>query len=132
MIEGGGLSTRVCIPRDQNSKTQGPMMSRLISACNLSGKSNQKIKVRIVGGCKNVGAPESYQFPPRLRSRAETTVDLSDSNSTLRDPDGDGNLKYVAADFDNLADGDYNVKITFDGVIERAAIINKYGDEYSR
>lgn len=62
----------------------------------------------------------------------EAAVDLSDFNNTLRDPNSDGSLEYVAANFDNLADGSYNVAVSFDGVIERVAIINKYGEEHAR
>jgi hypothetical protein len=111
------------------------MMSRLISACGILGKKNQKIKVRIVGGCKNIPIPPSNGLVPRsIAERQETSfvVDLSSSNSTLRDPDEDGSLKYVAANFDQLADGTYSVGVTFDGIIERVAIVNKYGDEYAR
>jgi hypothetical protein len=93
--------------------------------------ANDKILVKIKGGCK------SYNFPmrrddshiPVLRSR--TNIQLDSSNATLRNPQGDGSLLYVAVEIDELADGRYDFTVKFDGQISNVTIMNKYGEEYA-
>ena len=125
----GGAQTRWCVPMYQNSGTQGPMLSNFLQRCGV--KANDKILVKIKGGCK------SYNFPtkrddshiPILRSRAN--IELDSSNATLRNPQGDGSLLYVAVEIDELADGHYDFTVKFDGQIDNATIMNKYGEEYA-
>ena len=126
--EGGGFSTRVCVPWYQNSGTQGPMLSRILDVCGL--KSGEQVRIRIKGGCKNLvrrQEPSSAE-----ESSAPTTMDLSEANSTLRDPYGDGSLTYIALPLGELADGRYDVNVKFAGNVEKIAVVNDAGDEYSR
>jgi hypothetical protein len=125
----GGAQTRWCVPKYQNSATQGPMLAKFISKCGI--KANDKILVKIKGGCR------SYNFPkkrdgtntPVLKARAN--IELESSNSTLRNPYGDGSLQYVAVSVDELADGHYDFTVNFDGQIDNATILNKYGEIYA-
>jgi hypothetical protein len=105
------------------------MLSKFLNKCDV--KANDKILIKIKGGCK------SYNFPkkrddshiPVLRSR--TNIRLDSSNATLRNPQGDGSLLYIAVEIDELADGHYDFTVNFDGQIDNATIMNKYGEEYA-
>lgn len=88
--------------------------------------------VKIKGGCK------SYSFPPTKRDdkhipvlNPRTTIQLDSYNTTLRNPQGDGSLLYVAVEIDELVNGHYDFTVKFDGQIDNATIMNKYGDEYA-
>ncbi|PPQ79314.1 hypothetical protein CVT24_007814 [Panaeolus cyanescens] len=165
----GGAQTRWCVPKYQNSGTQGPMLSNFLKKCGVKGKD--KMMVKIKGGCKRFNfarseleseaerfdfgefglapAPNPVHTPtnptsapivpktlPReslgghvLQRRA--TIQLDASNGTLRNPNGDSSLLYVAVEIDELADGHYEFNVQFDGTIESVTVLNKYGEDYA-
>jgi hypothetical protein len=127
--EGGGLATRVCIPALQNSQTQGPILGRFVQVCDL--KKGEKFLVRLEGGCSQ------FSFPPKERRDGNafwprtTTILVSQTNNTLRNPNGDGSLTYVAVDLGQLQNGHYDIVATFNGTIAQASVLNQYGDSYA-
>ncbi|KAH7389234.1 hypothetical protein BKA64DRAFT_580618, partial [Cadophora sp. MPI-SDFR-AT-0126] len=60
-----------------------------------------------------------------------TDIQLDSSNATLRNPRRDGSLLYVAVEIHELAHGHYDFTVKFDGKIDNATIMNKYGEEYA-
>ncbi|KAF7288984.1 hypothetical protein MIND_01415100 [Mycena indigotica] len=147
-----GLQTRWCVPRYQNSGTQGPMLSKFLRKCGVNAKD--KVLVKIKGGCNkynfprelpvNAPAPRADSFDPAitetpaaaspsLERRKSTTVKLDASNATLRNPYGDSSLTYVAVEIDELADGDYTFEVSLSGgsSIDNVTILNKYGETYA-
>lgn len=122
--EGGGFSSRVCVPWYQNSGTQGPMLSRILAVCGL--QKGQQLKVRIKGGCKNNNVRRQQS------GSSNTQLDLSGKNDTLRDPYGDGSVTYVAVGLGELSLGRYEVAFSTDTDIDSAVVLNSAGDEYAR
>ncbi|EED17501.1 hypothetical protein TSTA_113270 [Talaromyces stipitatus ATCC 10500] len=125
----GGAQTRVCIPSSQNSRLQGPMLSRLLSNCGITNQG-QKMMVRIVGGCSQYAKRSGD--PATLLSARDTTIQLSNNNSTLMDPYGDGSLTYVGLALGERAAGHYDLKVNFSGTIDNLTILNAFGEEYAR
>ncbi|KAJ7334023.1 hypothetical protein DFH08DRAFT_879944 [Mycena albidolilacea] len=154
----GGAQTRWCVPRYQNSGTQGPMMSNVVLRCDL--KAKDKVLVRIVGGCSKYNFPRNFEEEystfgdlfkpvpispvptptlPVLKNtgmhtpRRRATIQLDASNATLRNPNGDSSLTYVAVEIDELADGHYDFEVSFAGgaAIDNVTVLNKYGDQYA-
>ncbi|KAJ7226193.1 hypothetical protein C8J57DRAFT_1481795 [Mycena rebaudengoi] len=150
----GGGQTRWCVPRYQNSGTQGPMLSNFLRRCGL--KAKDKVLVKIKGGCNKYKFPRNFEpdstfdvfnpvpvsptsTPPVLINQVpahtlqrRATVQLDASNGTLRNPNGDSSLTYVAVEIDELADGHYDFQVTFEGgTIDNVTVMNKYGDEYA-
>ncbi|KAJ6571555.1 hypothetical protein B0H19DRAFT_662564 [Mycena capillaripes] len=152
----GGAQTRWCVPRYQNSGTQGPMLSNFLRRCGLGAKD--KVLVKINGGCNKFNFPRNFEpdsildvfkpvpvlesqtpTPPVLTNEVTThllqrraTVQLDAFNGTLRNPNGDLSLTYVAVEIDELADGHYTFQVSFEGgTIDNFTVMNKYGDEYA-
>jgi hypothetical protein len=135
------VQTRLCIERHQNSGTQGPILSDLVKACNL--KRGDKVLFRVEGGCPNVpvikrdtGATIGMADQPAarvLQARQETTtISLSDNNATLRNPNGDDSLTYVAIDLGVLQDGHYDLEINLDGSVTNVTVLDADGDDYAK
>ncbi|KAH6618315.1 hypothetical protein B0J18DRAFT_275982 [Chaetomium sp. MPI-SDFR-AT-0129] len=149
--EGGGLATKVCVPKEQNSKFQGPQLSDLVRECDL--KKGEKVLIRLKGGCKQ------FSFTPRQARRDSEDTDFildseetgdshelsgpvqardvpegpnfGDSTSELLDPYQDGSLTYVAIPLGELADGHYELDAKIPGKsVVRAEVVNLYGDSY--
>ncbi|KAJ6589942.1 hypothetical protein DFH09DRAFT_1074433 [Mycena vulgaris] len=155
----GGAQTRWCVPQYQNSGTQGPMLSNFLEKCGVQAKD--KVLVKIKGGCSKYNFPRNFKpaysifddvFRPLPVSPTPThpavnnnemnaahilqrraTVQLDASNATLRNPNGDSSLTYVAVEIDELADGHYSFQVSFAGgtTIDNVTVMNKYGDEYA-
>jgi hypothetical protein len=152
-----GAQTRWCVPWYQNRGTQGPMLSNVIRRCGL--KAKDKILVKIIGGCSKYEFTRNFEeeyfiaddlFTPVPNflvpthpvwnntgvhtPRRRATVQLDASNATLRNPNGDSTLTYVAVGIDELADGHYDFAVSFAGAatIDNVTILNKYGEEYAK
>ncbi|KAF7374021.1 hypothetical protein MSAN_00282600 [Mycena sanguinolenta] len=155
----GGAQTRWCVPRYQNSGTQGPMLANFLNKCGVQPKD--KVLVKINGGCSKYNFPRNFKpvysifddvFSPLPVSSTPThpalnnkemitahilqrraTIQLDASNATLRNPNGDSSLTYVAVEIDELADGHYSFEVSFAGgtTIDNVTVMNKYGDEYA-
>jgi hypothetical protein len=144
--EGGGLATRVCVPRSQNSRLQGPILSDIQRLCGL--KKGDKVLVRLAGGCGQ------FNFPVRkVRDLGSTDEDedededesgvlgvrditpegtFSNSSSFLLDPHGDESLTYVGIPLGELEAGHYELEAQFSGQeVVRAEVLNQYGESYA-
>ncbi|KAK4245733.1 hypothetical protein C7999DRAFT_33875 [Corynascus novoguineensis] len=158
-IEGGGLATRMCIPKEQNSQTQGTILSDIVRLCNL--KKGDKVLVHLVGGCRGINfrarlVPDVFNIgngtlTKRKRETEATAMDdsererhtlktcditpegpFSDSSSSLLDPHGDGSLTYVGIPLGELERGHYDLEARFPGqTIVMAEVLNQYGDVYA-
>lgn len=124
----GGAQTRVCIPSAQNSRLQGPMLSRVLANCGIDTQG-QKMMVRVVGGCSQYAKRSE---DPTLLSARDTTIQLSNTNSTLMDPYGDGSLTYVGLALGERAAGHYDLAVNFSGTIDNLTVLNAFGEEYAR
>jgi hypothetical protein len=133
-LEGGGLATTVCVPAAQNSRTQGPIMSRVQDLCDL--KMGDKVLLRIVGGCSQY----NFTQPPtngggrnKITDAHETVKDaISNSSTTLLDPFQDGSLTYVGVPLGELEAGRYQLDISMSSeLVTRAEVLNQYGDSYA-
>jgi hypothetical protein len=135
--EGGTWATLVCVPREQNSRYQGKQMSRFYKNCGL--KRGDKFVVRIEGGCSNVKPPvDWYLDPPTRRDLAYTKrevitgpVGINETDSTLRDPQGDGSFTFMALGLDELNQGRYELSVEFSGTADRISVIDNSGEEYA-
>ncbi len=141
-MEGGGLATRVCVPKSQNSRLQGPMLSNIQQYCGL--KKGDKVLIRLVGGCGQ------FNFPARqARDLGNNTITagaenaalaarditpggaFSNSSSVLLDPFGDKSLTYVGISLGELDAGHYELDTQFPGQkVVRAEVVNQYGESY--
>lgn len=85
--------------------------------------------VRVVGGCSQYAkhSEESTLFTAR-----DSTIQLSNTNSTLMDPYGDGSLTYVGLALGERAAGHYDLVVNFSGTIDNLTVLNAFGEEYVR
>jgi hypothetical protein len=125
MKEGGAFSTRVCIPSTENSRFQGPSLSRTIALCGV--KPGDKLKVKIDGGCQGLTRRQSSS----AGSGTNATFFLSGSDSTLLDPFGDGSFTYVGLSLGGLPRGQYDINFSLGQQVESAVVVNNDGDEYA-
>jgi hypothetical protein len=121
--------TRMCIEGYQNSGTQGPMLSRLVSQCGLA--KDDQVKVRIEGGCKGFNFSKKKREDHLQEFQRREEIVMSGSNATLRDPMGDGSLTYVALTMEELDDGHYDMTVSFDGAVHNVTVMDKYGEVYA-
>ena len=119
----------MCIPSAQNSRLQGPMLSRVLANCGITSQG-QKMMVRIVGGCSQY-AKRSENPTPLLAART-TPIQLENTNSTLMDPYGDGSWTYVGLALGERAAGHYDLRVDFSGTIDNLTVLNAFGEEYAR
>ena len=103
-------------------------MSNLIRQCDL--KKDDKVLVKIEGGCKGITKRDGLVEDENLLKR--DTLQLSNYNTTLRDPNGDGTLTYIWTDLGELANGHYDLKIDVQGQIDNLTIIDSEGEVYAR
>jgi hypothetical protein len=138
--EGGGLATRVCVPKEQNSRLQGPMLSNIQSYCGL--KKGDKVLVRLVGGCGQFNFPaRQARNLDKLDGGAKAALaarditpsgNFSDSSSFLLDPYGDKSMTYVGIPLGELEAGHYDIDARFPGqAVVRAEVLNQYGESYA-
>lgn len=153
-LEGGGFATRVCVPAQQNSRFQGPLLSNLVRKCDL--KKGEKVLVRLKGGCRQFSftprrdldnadfildtkeIPDSEEEGSHALSGPVQARDVPEgptfdgSTSELLDPYEDGSLTYVAIPLGELADGHYELEAKIPGkTVTRAEVVNLYGDAYA-
>ena len=108
------------------------MLGSLVTKCGLV--KDDKIKVRIEGGCKGFNfqkRDELGELDHAYLQTRDTTLSLTSSNATLRNPMGDGSMTYVALTTDELDNGHYDFTVDFDGPIHNVTVMNKYGDVYA-
>jgi hypothetical protein len=122
------VQSQTCIDWYQNSGTQAPIISGIVRNCDI--KAGDKMLVHIEGGCSQFVYKRS-QLPDRMLQRRQT-IQVSSSNATLRNPNGDGSLTYVAVDLGELANGHYDVQITLDGQVTNVTVLDSDGEEYAR
>jgi hypothetical protein len=137
----GGAQTRLCIPRYQNSGTQGPILNEFIKHCGMS--QGDKMMIKVEGGCAgraiNTSPPPKRRYievpdniPKGIARRADTTnIDLTGANATLRNPNGDKSLQYISVEFPDLVDGVYDMHLSFDNTqkITNLTVIDEDGDD---
>jgi hypothetical protein len=137
----GGAQTRLCIPRYQNSGTQGPILREFIKQCGMA--AGDKMLIKVEGGCAgratNTSPPPKRRYIevpdeiPRALARQAATSNIAfgSANGTLRNPNGDGSLQYVSLEFDDLVDGVYNVQVSFDNAdkVSNVTVVDEDGDD---
>ncbi|KAH8805790.1 hypothetical protein F5884DRAFT_458996 [Xylogone sp. PMI_703] len=130
----GNVQSALCIERYQNSGTQGPLLSNLIRICGL--KKGQKVLYRVAGGCPSSQVKReednNVKQSPALHLRADSsTITLSGTNTTLRNPNGDGSLSYIAVDLGALQDGHYNLGVSLGGTVDNVTVLDSDGNTYA-
>jgi len=98
---------------------------------------NEEFLVRVEGGCQDVDDIEApSNKPPGSKvehlTRRDDNLQISNANSTLLDPYGDGRLRFVAASLGELQTGTYNLTVLVDDVVEALIVIDEAGIEYAR
>ncbi|KAL2867735.1 uncharacterized protein BJX67DRAFT_352169 [Aspergillus lucknowensis] len=128
--------TALCIERYQNSGTQGPILQKITKYC--KPNEGDKMLIRVEGGCggaraKREDEPEYFPFPALMpRQEDSTSLTISSSNATLRDPMGDGSLTYVAVDLGELDDGHYDLEVNLDGPVTNVTVLEADGETYAQ
>ena len=93
--------------------------------------------VRIEGGCSGARAtpPTPRSEDVVLNPKSESTIfkrdsswQLFSSNATIRDPYGDGSLRYIAIHLGELDDGHYDIRLNIAGQIQNISVVNVDGD----
>jgi hypothetical protein len=132
----------LCIERYQNSGTQGPLLKDLVNNCNL--KKGQKVLFRVEGGCPSLSSKRDDHNPNKhlMKSAKESrilhpredssTIHISSSNATLRNPNGDKSLTYVAVDLGALDDGHYNLEVNLNGNVDNVTVLDSDGNTYAK
>ncbi|EED16024.1 hypothetical protein TSTA_011330 [Talaromyces stipitatus ATCC 10500] len=120
-IEGSGVATKVCVPAEQNSKLQGPLLRKTKRLCNL--KKGDEVLIRLVG------RRSQYNFPARRETRDDITI--SDANATLIDPIGDKSLTYIGIPLGELDGGHYEIEAKLSDSVVQAEVLKQYGDSYA-
>ncbi|KIN03422.1 hypothetical protein OIDMADRAFT_51385 [Oidiodendron maius Zn] len=130
----GNVQSALCIEWYQNSGTQAPLLSNLVNICKL--QKGQKVLYRVAGGCPSIQVKreedDNVKQSPPLRPRADSsTITLSGTNATLRNPNGDGSLTYIAVDLGALQDGHYNLGVSLGGSVDNVTVLDSDGNTYA-
>lgn len=91
---------------------------------------------RVAGGCPSIQVKreedDNVKQSPPLRPRADSsTITLSGTNATLRNPNGDGSLTYIAVDLGALQDGHYNLGVSLGGSVDNVTVLDSDGNTYA-
>jgi hypothetical protein len=123
----------------------------LVRNCDL--RKGQKVLYRVAGGCpssqvkreEDDNVKQSPVTPVKrkeddhveeslaLHQRADSsTITLSGTNTTLRNPNGDGSLTYIAVDLGALQDGHYNLGVSLGGSVDNVTVLDSDGNTYAK
>lgn len=132
---GESLSTRVCIPIEQNRR-QGGLIRTFTRRCSLQGVQ-QKIKVRIEGlegGCQSVSdEAESCEQDSKTMKRQSNTDSnpATASDGMVIDLLGDGSQYAVALDLGEVPNGTHSYRVDLNASIDYLTILASDGYEYA-
>ena len=120
----------MCINWYQNSGTQGPLLGSVVTNCDM--QAGDKLLIKIEGGCSQFAPPLSKIKRTDAGLRKRQDISISNSNTTLRNPHGDGSLTYVAVDLGDLGPGTYNLQVSLSGQVDNLTVLDSDGETYAK
>jgi hypothetical protein len=92
--------------------------------------AGDKMLVHVVGGCGQF-VPKRDLYHMHTYQR-RTAIQISGSNATLSDPNGDGSVTYITSSLGELQDGHYDIQTDFDGQVDNVTILDNDGVVYAK
>jgi hypothetical protein len=107
------------------------MLGNIVTNCDL--QPGDKLLIHIEGGCSQFAPPiNSNKAESERVLRKRQDISISNSNTTLRNPNADRSLTYVAVDLGDLGPGTYNLQVSLGGQVDNLTVLDSDGESYAR